>query len=94
MLVTSCFALLANLVMAKILHSSGHAHSHGGKACGGHGGHSHSHGADKKDSIITKSQNISNNKFNLFYHLFLDKELKDSKEKKDVKFFILFINLK
>lgn len=37
MLVTSCFALLANLVMAKILHSSGHSHSHGGKACGGHG---------------------------------------------------------
>lgn len=30
MLVTACFALLANLVMAKILHSSGHAHSHGG----------------------------------------------------------------
>ena len=39
MLVTACFALFSNLVMGKILHSSGHSHSHGGG-----GGHGHSHG--------------------------------------------------
>ncbi|XP_056268875.1 proton-coupled zinc antiporter SLC30A8-like [Pseudoliparis swirei] len=37
MLITSGCALLANIVMALILHQSGHGHSHGGLASHGHG---------------------------------------------------------
>ena len=44
MLITAIFGLLANLSMAKVLHSSGHGHSHGGESSG----HGHSHGGAAK----------------------------------------------
>lgn len=46
MLITACFALFSNLLIGKILHSSGHSHSHGGhgKSCNHqHEKHVHSH---------------------------------------------------
>ncbi|XP_054461937.1 proton-coupled zinc antiporter SLC30A2 isoform X2 [Anoplopoma fimbria] len=50
MLITSGCALLANIVMALILHQSGHGHSHGGLSSHGHG-HSHKNG-NKPNQVL------------------------------------------
>uniref|UniRef100_G3NF31 Proton-coupled zinc antiporter SLC30A8 n=1 Tax=Gasterosteus aculeatus TaxID=69293 RepID=G3NF31_GASAC len=52
MLITSGCALLANIVMALILHQSGHGHSHGG--VGSHG-HSHKGGRSQQDNASVRA---------------------------------------
>ncbi|KAL6099527.1 slc30a8 [Pungitius sinensis] len=47
MLITSGCAVLANIVMALILHQSGHGHSHGGM-----GSHGHSHKGSEHDRAV------------------------------------------
>ncbi|XP_034560075.1 zinc transporter 8-like [Notolabrus celidotus] len=51
MLITSACAVIANIIMAVILHQSGSGHSHGGLSSHSHGGPgSHSHGGPGSDS--------------------------------------------
>ncbi|KAM9383845.1 proton-coupled zinc antiporter SLC30A2 [Pholidichthys leucotaenia] len=45
MLITSSCAVVANIIMAVVLHQSGHGHSHGGISSHGHG-HSHKKGKE------------------------------------------------
>ncbi|KAF3834096.1 hypothetical protein F7725_025300, partial [Dissostichus mawsoni] len=64
MLITSGCAVLANIVMALVLHQSGHGHSHGGLSSHGHGhghSHSHSHNTGKGDNPVSNHSHNNDN---------------------------------
>ncbi|XP_033980953.1 zinc transporter 8-like [Trematomus bernacchii] len=58
MLITSGCAVLANIVMALVLHQSGHGHSHGGLSSHGHG---HSHNTGKGDNQVSNHSHNNDN---------------------------------
>nr|XP_040045432.1 zinc transporter 8-like isoform X3 [Gasterosteus aculeatus aculeatus] len=60
MLITSGCALLANIVMALILHQSGHGHSHGGVGSHGHShkGNEHDRATKQKDDHADPEKNV------------------------------------
>ncbi|XP_074543374.1 proton-coupled zinc antiporter SLC30A8-like [Halichoeres trimaculatus] len=74
MLITSALAVLANIIMAIVLHQYGHGHSHGGVSSHGHGhshrgvsshGHGHSHNDTHRHIQISTDADVNNEQQNM-----------------------------